>query len=188
MGKRYARCRLDNYAIEHNAQRPIVEALRDYAARFPEVRERGAGVVLFGPPGTGKDHLLAGLAWEVFDKHRVAPMFAHGLDLFGDVRDRIGSDEQEGEIIARFGRAAVLVLSDPLPPRGALTDWQAGVLLRILDRRYRMMLPTWVSMNVANGAEADERLGAQAVDRLKDGAVVGWCSWPSYRRVAEAAK
>jgi len=183
VGTRYRGVSFGTYEVTYDAQRAVVEALKQYAANIEEEVRAGNGVVLFGPPGTGKDHLLVALGVQAaVAGFRV--LAVSGLDLFAEARDRIGDDRPEEALVDRLATPDVLVLSDPVPPSGALTDCQAALLLRIIDRRYRDCRPTWVSLNVANGAEADDRMGAAVVDRLKDGALCLHCDWVSYRKPA----
>ena len=59
-GSRYAGCRLDNFVVTCDEQQKAVDALREYGKTFGQHYRNGEGVVLFGPPGTGKDHLATG--------------------------------------------------------------------------------------------------------------------------------
>jgi len=185
VGARHEHCRFDNYEIIHPGQREVVEALTMYAADFPAHEQAGEGLILFGPAGTGKDHLLAAVAREVVGRFHVWPTRRRGLDLFAEFRDRIDTAESELRLVRELAGCRLLILSDPLPPRGPLTDWQAGLLLSIIDARYENLRPTWISVNVSNRAEADERMGAQTFDRLRDGALAAFCNWPSYRALGE---
>ena len=40
------------------------------------------------------------------------------------------------------------------------------------------------TVNVASGAELDERLSPQGADRLRDGALAIYCDWSSWRKAA----
>jgi DNA replication protein DnaC len=186
-GKRYRGCNLHNYVVSCPEQQVVMDALGGYVKNFGRHLQRGEGVVLFGPPGTGKDHLAVATCIAIYDaypkwdrRHHIA--FATGLELYQDVRDNMKLDLTEWQAIKPLIQAPLLLLSDPLPPRGPLTDWQACVLLQIIDGRYRALSPTIVTLNIANGAEGDERMGAQTLDRLKDGALSFYCNWPSYRK------
>jgi DNA replication protein DnaC len=186
-GTRYKNCTFDNYAVECPEQEKVVTASRAYVEKFPEHYKAGQGVVYFGPPGTGKDHLAAAIAFGVFDRWAkwegsTRIRFRSGLELYQAIRDGMTDHTTEWEITSPDIQASLLILSDPLPPRGPLTDWQAGILLNIIDARYRSMKPTIVTLNIANGAEGDERMGAQTLDRLKDGALSFFCNWPSHRK------
>lgn len=184
LGQRYHKCRLENFDAKTELQIAIVGELHDYCDQMDDNIEDGRSVCLFGPPGTGKDHLLTALM-------RVATMYGHnvewlnGVELYSRVRDAMSTDERERDIAKELTRPAVLAISDPLPPSGALTEFQSAFLLRVIDRRYRDKKPTWVTLNVQNGKEAEDRMGVQVVDRLRDGALVCHCNWESYRKAAK---
>ena len=185
VGRRYADCRLENYNIQNPGQQEVVDQVLAYASNMPVEAKAGNGLVLYGPSGTGKDHLLTGLARVATEQYGVSVTWANGLALFSELRDRIGADQPEREFRRRFTKPRILYLSDPAPPGGALTEYQQAMLFQILDSRYREAKPPWVTMNVAGGKEADDRLGAPLVDRLRDGALVLHCNWPSYRKAKE---
>lgn len=182
-GKRYADCRLGNFNLDSDAHRKAVELLTDYAENVADRIESGTSILFIGPPGTGKDHLMTAICRAaILGGKRV--MWANGQDLWGSFRDAISEEANETTIIQRYVRADVLAISDPLPPRGALSDFQASTLFRIIDGRYSNMRPTWMTLNVTNRAEAGERIGHQTIDRLAHGAVIVGCNWPSYRQGA----
>jgi DNA replication protein DnaC len=79
-------------------------------------------------------------------------------------------------------RPNVLAISDPTPPLGELSDYQRSMLFRVVDRRYRDLRPTWVTINAADSAEAERKIAPNIIDRLAHGALVLRCNWPSYRR------
>jgi DNA replication protein DnaC len=65
---------------------------------------------------------------------------------------------------------------------GKSPAWAAEInLLEIIDRRYSHLLPTWMTINVANRKEAETRMGAPTVDRLAHDALTVVCDWPSFR-------
>lgn len=182
MGKLHADCTLDNYGTPHPGQAEVLEALRSYVANLRAEVAAGNGIVLFGPSGTGKDHLLCGVACEaILDGCGVK--WINGMRLYGSMRERIGSHESERELLQEYLEPNVLYISDPLPPRGGLTEFQAAGLQQIIDGRLRQRRPLWVSMNVANSKQADELMGASLVDRLKPGSIGAFCDWPSYRKM-----
>jgi DNA replication protein DnaC len=158
-----------------------VDALRQYGDNIEDEVAQGNGIVLFGPSGGGKDHLLIGLARAAI-KARLKVDWDNGQDLYGRFRDAMGSNEPEFVMVREYTAPDVLILSDPLPPQGSLTDFQSATLFRILDARYRICRPTWVTLNVASGAEAESRMGVSLVDRLRHGSLCVWCNWPSYRK------
>ncbi len=180
-GSRYTDCEFDNFKATSAPQRKAVSALKQYAEDIAENVLEGHGVIPHGPAGTGKDHLLISLTREaVWGNFDVA--WVNGRELFAEVRNAMGTHRTEESILVPLIRADVLYISDPLPPMGELTNFQSDALFRVLDARYAACRPTWVSMNVANGEEADTRMGAPLVDRLRHDALVIHCDWPSYRK------
>lgn len=178
IGPRHAACTFANYQTVHDGQREVVAELLKHA-QSGEFRN----VILYGTKGTGKDHLLMALAKEFYTLWGQVPMWVNGVDLFDTLRqEALGNSPR----LLMYGdedyhTAQMLWISDPLPPTGVLSEFQQSALFRIIDIRYRNFLPTWISLNVQGGAEAEQRLGAQVVDRLRHGALSLQCYWPSYR-------
>lgn len=191
-GERYADCSLDSFACSLPIQRDVVAALEAYAAELVTRRLRGGGVLMIGPSGTGKDHLLLGVARRLIDRDTDPRVrWTTGVDLYGEARDRIGGEQSERSWLRAYCEPDVLILSDPVPPvvegRGresCLTDWQAAVLYRVVDARYASGRPTWASVNVESASEARTRLSSPIVDRLRAESLVCLCHWPSHRRPA----
>ena len=141
MGKLHENCTLENYEIEHPGQGEVVAALRGYATNMRDEVAAGNGVILFGPSGNGKDHLLTGLARLAILEHGLHVMWTNGMDLYGELRDRIRNDQSEAAWVAKMAWPDLLYISDPLPPRDGLSPFQSAMLQRILDQRTRMMRP-----------------------------------------------
>lgn len=180
-GERYRNASFQNYDVTHEGQREVVTALAEYASNIEKEILAGHGVVLFGPSGTGKDHLVIALAREAVKADVLSFQWAGGQKLFSEARDLMDSYKSEAWFVQQYVRPQVLILSDPTSVKGNLTDYQAGLLYQIIDGRYRACRATWVTMNVAKGEEAEERLGVAIVDRLRHDSVTPFCKWPSYR-------
>jgi len=176
---------LNTFVASCDRQRAVLGALHEYGADIDGRRRNGEGLLFYGPPGTGKDHLLVATGMMVTLYHGAAVRWMNGLDLWGLFRDAIHNGDDEDSVLYPLESADVLYISDPLPPSGAITEYQAAQFARFLDSRYRACRPTWVTMNVANKAEAEARLGVPIVDRLRDGAMCIACNWPSYRKAAQ---
>jgi len=176
-GVRYADATFENYEADTELQRMVVASLRHHVIACDR-----HGVLLFGPSGTGKDHLLIALAREAITAGLESICWVNGRDLFGESRDRMDGDQSEFSLVCKYTAPQVLILSDPEPPIGTVTAHQADLLYRIVDRRNRNLKATWVTMNVVDGKDAEGRLGVKIVDRLRDDALALFCNWPSYRK------
>ena len=190
LGPRYAHCTFQNYEVYEQeasgrpSQSEVAAAVLDFARQLRERSRDGGGIVLFGRPGTGKDHLVAALMFWAVLRHGWTVRWMHGLRLYQDARDVVSGHGSEKRFIEQLVNPQILVLSDPLPPRGDVTTYQAEVVQRILDHRYRFVRPTRTTMNVQDGIEAEERLATPIVDRLRHGALCLRCDWPSYRTLS----
>lgn len=191
-GNRYIGCRLSSFKIHENKdvatrQRKIVVELESYCKSLSERREKCEGIVLYGPVGTGKDHLAFAVARAIVGSFgRVR--WVRGQDWFGSLRDGMDSGTPESQTLNEMILPPWLVLSDPLPPAGSLTTYQTSMLFRAIDERYSSGRPTIVTINVADDSEADSRLGAAVWDRLCHGAWKLHCKWGSHRKPAKEIK
>ena len=186
-GKRLSTATLENYHADTPEQQAILGSVKEYVRNIKERIAEGVGLVLNGPSGNGKDHLLISAArTAVLEGYIVC--WRNGQDLLREFRDRIGTDESEESLLAPLISADVLVISDPLPPSGSLTDYQASMIYCVLDARYRDCKATWCSMNVTSRKEADNRIGVAIVERMRHGALCLACNWPSYRKPFDSSK
>jgi DNA replication protein DnaC len=183
LGPRYSsgKATFDRFQVEHAAQREILETLRQLADRLPDVVSEGEGLILYGPVGTGKDHLLAALLYAAAGRHGISCRWVNGLEFYGRLRDRMDTKEGEGEYLAELAAPAILAISDPIPPVRGPTPWNVEALYRLVDRRYRAQRCTWLTLNAANPEEAEAALSEPVFDRLRDSAYLVKCFWPSYR-------
>ncbi len=184
IGKLHAQCRLHNFDATRLDQQAAIAALREYSESMPQRLENAEGIVLYGPVGTGKDHLAVSLAGIAVEKYDQRAMLINVQDWFGSIRDGISEDRAERGLIREIAAPDVLILSDPLPPIGQLSQHMATMLYRAVEQRDCRGKATWVTVNVANDKEADERFGAATWDRLCHRAWKINCSWPSYRKPA----
>lgn len=191
-GKRYENCRSSNFIIDNDKQRKAVEQLKAYASEMKENLAAGKNVVLFGPSGTGKDHLitaLVGAAVGTINDERCSLCYSDGPSLFAAVRAEIGDNSLDirDSIVYKFQTCWLVVLSDLVPPAAKLTDFQSDVVYRIVEHRYSSMLPMFLTINVRNRAELDAALGVAVSDRIIDDALTISCDWPSYRKSTRIA-
>lgn len=189
VGVRYSGATLDSFRVTEAVQGAVVDALRAFSTEGSGIRD-GGGVLLYGPRGTGKDHLAIGALRIAILMHGWDVAWIDGQQLFGSMRDRISTESTEMDFIRQYTAPKLLLVSDPLPQDStkAISDYQQSVLWRIVDRRYRDLKSTWVTLNVADVNEASKRLGPQLADRLTDGALCLHCNWPTYRKPSKVVK
>ncbi len=185
LGPRYAGASLSNFEIYADEQKPVLDRLRKFAERMPEAI-CGGGLLLFGRPGTGKDHLLAALLKIAVVKHRLRVLWHDGQELFEEARYAI-KREKEHDFRTKLVVPHILAISDPQPPRGDLTEYQVGLIRDVIDRRYRRGLSTWLTTNIDNTEDANRLLTEPLLQRLKEAACQVFCDWPSYRERRKAA-
>lgn len=188
-GRRYWNCCFDGYETESPTQEQAKQKCIQYMRDFGHHVRNGTGLILLGPKGTGKDHLLFSTLKALVSRYSVPAgkiVYRDGLALFAEFRraSDFKTAESEDVVVDKYRRPHLLAVSDPLPPRGMMSEFEMRCWLRVVDGRYRDQLPIAATLNVANRQELDERMGAQAADRLCDGAVVVMCNWASYRKPA----
>lgn len=181
VGRRYENARLSTFETTCEQQKSVVDSLTEFASSIGDAVSAGRNLVLYGPRGTGKDHLLvAMLRAAIGDGWTVG--WRDGQSMYGELRDAIDTDRSEVRTLEPMLSPSVFAISDPTPPTGDIkSDYQRTMLFRIIDRRYRDCKPTWVTINAENAQEAEKRIAPNIIDRLSHDALILRCNWKSYR-------
>ncbi len=194
LGIRYTEATFEDYHVTEEStgekstgekrpsQREAFNQVLDFAADMPERLQTGGGIVLYGRPGTGKDHLLIAAMYSAILNHGFDADWINGADLFQRARRLVQKNEDENAFIGEFTKPRILLVSDPIPPKDDISAYSADIIMRIIDRRYRDLKSTWATFNAATGEEASRRLASPIVDRLKHNSLCLFCDWPSYRK------
>lgn len=183
-GRRYRRenVSLDKFDLyaQPDAQKSALEQVRFVASKIKAMSADGRGVMFWGAVGTGKDRLMAWLLYQAID-HGLSVKWINGMEVFGRLHDNMDAGKRDEGFLSELCQPQILAISDPIPPVGSLGAWDTRSLYRIIDRRYRNLLPTWASVNVKDDADADAKMSEPVFDRLRDHAVIVKCFWPSWR-------
>ena len=180
IGPRYAATTLGNYEIYDSRQTVMIERIKRFAEEMPTHLRGGSGLMLFGRPGTGKDHMMAALLKLAIARHRLRVTWYDGGDLLDDIADAITTDRWR-EFRRCLWAPHVLAISDPVPARGEFTQSQLRRLRDLIDRRYRLGVSTWITTNIDRQADAESALTEPVLDRLREGAVQLFFDWESHR-------
>jgi DNA replication protein DnaC len=141
--KRYLQSRLQESDLDsHNG--PIFGLLdtthRNLPAYLRGRREQNQeaselrGMVLMGPPGTGKTHLLTGFAYQCTITHGISCVFQGFSELLSEIRQGYSDNKSDMEIIAPHLEADVLIIDDM--GKGRNTPWELGILDTLISERY----------------------------------------------------
>lgn len=187
MGRRYRRERatLENFTVSYRNQGEA----KSTVAKFVESARFDLGVLLYGSVGTGKDHLLAAMLYAAADAG-LSASWVNGQEIYSRFRDAMDSKVSEHSLMLEFSKPDVLGISDPIPPvvdPSKPNAWRTELLFRVLESRYRDCKSTWVTLNAQSPEDAERKLSEPVFDRLKHGAIMIPCFWPSYREAAKGA-
>lgn len=176
---RYERATLDNFTASTLMQRSVLKACRAYAgtADFGTA----AGLMLLGPVGTGKTHLLAAMARHMRLERAVTAKLTTAREIVRDLRACWAKDAEHTEVDVLYGLTHgldVLLLDEA--GMGFGTDAELVQLFEVIDTRYALGNPTVVASNLAAPA-LKAALGDRIFDRLREGAQVLTLDWPSHR-------
>ncbi len=178
---------LENYVASLPGQKEALVIANRYANNVATVLEDGVNLIFFGTVGTGKDHLMMGIAKRLF-ANRKTVLWTDGAQLKMRMRDCIGGDDSEYAIIRDHTSPDFLWISDPVIAGFPLTAFQTEYFYNIINTRYSQKKPTLVTLNVHNSDEFNRLLGAPTADRLRANGLAHYFNWPSARTLLSIDK
>ncbi|WP_051321689.1 ATP-binding protein [Chrysiogenes arsenatis] len=125
-------------------------------------------LLLYGLPGTGKTHIVAGLLRRELENNRVderRAMFVVVPDMLAEIREGIRDSTMERRI-QRITSIPLLILDDLGAEKPS--DFARETLYRIINHRYNNHLRTWITSNMALDKGLEAHLGLRLCSRLSE--------------------
>lgn len=168
--ERYRDCALANFNVEvpdprdreqlfraRTLTQRYVEEFLDPSGRFTET-----GMLLIGPPGTGKTHLAVAALKELIRRYRVRGLFVDFTTLVHDIQSTFdpSSAESKHQLLDPVTEAEVLVFDELGAQKPS--PWVNEILYLVLNGRYTRRLPTLFTTNLRlDGIEGPVSLDRQ---------------------------
>lgn len=164
---RHRSCTLEGFVPPNRLAEAAVRIVAEYVASWPAPRDRGEGLYLWGPTGTGKTHLAyAALNALVDAPHHVEAIVVGASRLLDDLRRGYGGHPEEGERLVTAAKSATMLLLDDLGVAKP-SDWVHEQTYALVDRRYTDGLPTIITGN-DRPDHLGARIGRRAASRIHE--------------------
>ena len=113
----------------------------------PQAENRG--LVLHGPVGRGKTHLMVALLRELIFRHGVEVRFIEFSRLLSMLKEGYSSGKSDAGLLGELATVPVLAIDEL--GKGRLSEWELAVIDEVISRRYNAMGCTIATTNYAPG-------------------------------------
>ena len=167
---------LDTYDATLPGQKKALEAARV----FVETTPNSPGMLFIGGPGTGKNHLAAGIALELLQRGKTV-IFTELLKAVRTIKESWKKEEDcESKILKAFLLPDLLILDEIGVQFQSETE--RLYLTEIVNDRYNYLKPTILIGNLSV-SELKIVIGERVLDRLREGGKIVMFDWESYRKL-----
>jgi DNA replication protein DnaC len=190
---RYRLRTLDTYRAETPERERMLQRMRDYLAAVDSINglEERNGLLLFGPKGTGKTHLLCGVLMELIGRGRQG-LYLSPIDWLTRIRSSFGrtdpGEDTELDILEEATHADVLMIDD-LGIGKAGKEWEAEKIYQLIDGRFGRGAITLITCNPAFPDDLALHVGERVTSRLFEMCkVYNTVDWPDWREGLQKSK
>ncbi|HCH62462.1 MAG: hypothetical protein CL927_16525 [Deltaproteobacteria bacterium] len=183
---RYTQATLESYTqglLQHAPENMgVLEEVSRWMSDW-RVGQENRGLIVWGPVGRGKTHLLVAIVRDLILRHGVPARFVEFTRLLGQLKSGYSEGRSGNAIIDPLIQIPVLAIDEL--GKGRLTDWELTIIDEIISRRYNALACTLGSTNFrpevatgaapANAALVDinpqtlgDRVGDRVLSRLQE--------------------
>lgn len=169
-------CTLQNFRARENSTR-IALSLARYTV------ESGEGLVLCGPPGTGKSHLAVSIVRAVVASKHKSAIFLPVVNMLDEIKESMTSGANS-TMLQALHEVDCLALDDLGMQKD--TPWVGERLYEIINHRYNYQKQLIVTTNARNLVDLGSMIGTsgrQIASRLKEMASIHHIDADDYRQL-----
>jgi DNA replication protein DnaC len=165
--RRHQHATLDNWHPTNKSQETALGALTSWASSIEDRQENRLGLVVVGPVGVGKTHVLSALT-TACHQVGICAFYVSWPDALERHKATFNNrDHADRDLLDKLARVPVLAL-DELGVRAG-SEFDQGLLFQLIDSRYRDQLVTLAASNLTESTL--DAIGERAADRLRECAV-----------------
>jgi DNA replication protein DnaC len=143
----------------------IVKAVRDFTERIGEQLDRGHGLWLMGPVGTGKTTLAMLVSQAALKAGRSVAIYSLPR-LLNEIRDTHRAERSHVDLLDRLTAVDLLHIDDVGAER--TTDWVLEELYSIVNARYEDERSMVITTNILDREALCEQITERTVSRLTE--------------------